>query len=473
MDKWLNNPNILKVVSVALAILLWATVHFEPQTPGAVTNTMDTKEYGAIKVQVEGLDASKHDLRLLEPSVVRIMAKGSFSDLLSASEDDYKVYVDVSGIKDGHHILPLKVSGPKRVEIIELSPARVSVQLEPLETRTFEVQVTTKGTPANDYKAGPPIVRPGNRVQVTLPTDYMEQVGAVRASVSIDKEENNVTEKRAKLVVYDKSGMEIPKAIVQPSTVEVEVPINKPAKQLPLRISYTGSLSNGLSLVSVQPQVDKVTIYGPQAELNKYDHFDNIVVNLSSIKESGTLTLELKPMSGIASVSPDKITLNIEVTPYEKRTLPQIPIEVTGLSDGLESRFITPEEGRTDIHVRGAPSNLAEIGANDFKLVADLSGLAPGRHTVSIEVSLPAFVELTDSKLTAVVEIIESKQTGGPIIEEQEEPTGSNPEESPRDNGSNTGSGTHPGNQGNQEGSEPDTGSNSNSSDNGKKHSGG
>ncbi len=215
MDKWLNNPNILKVVSVLLAVLLWATVHFDPQTPGAVTSTMDTKEYGAIKVQVEGLDASKHDLRLLEPSVVRIMAKGSFSDLLAASEDDYKVYVDVSGIKDGHHILPLRVKGPKRVEIIELSPARVSVQLEPLETRAFDVQVTTTGTPANDYKAGPPVVRPGSRVQVTLPTDYMEQVGSVRAAVSIDKEENTVTEKRVRLVVYDKSGAEIPKAVVE------------------------------------------------------------------------------------------------------------------------------------------------------------------------------------------------------------------------------------------------------------------
>lgn len=440
MDKWLNNPNILKVVSVLLALLLWATVHFDPQTPGASTTTLDTKEYGAVKIQVIGLDENKHDLRLLEPSVVRMMARGTFADLLSASEDDYQVYVDLTGIGDGQHILPIKVKAPKRVDIIELSPARVTVLLEPLETKAYNVQVKTTGTPANDYKAGTPVVKPSGTVQVTLPTDHMSQVGSVVAAVSIDKQENTVTAKKVRLAVYDKSGEEMTDAVVSPETVEVEVPITKPSKTLPLRVSYTGSLPSGLSLVSVKPDVQEVTVYGPQTELDKFNYFDNVVINLSTIKESGALTVELKPMDGLAAVSPDKVTLNIEVTPHETRTLPQVPITVTGLSEGLDSRFVTPEGGRMDVQVRGAPSNLAELGAGDFQLTADLSGLAPGRHTVALEVSLPAYVELEEARLTAVVEIIESRGATVTPDEGGEEPSAQ--ESGSKSSGSSSSSGS-------------------------------
>lgn len=474
MDKWLNNPNILKVVSVLLALLLWATVHFDPQTPGASKTTLDTKEYGAVKIQVEGLDENKHDLRLLEPSVVRMMAKGTFADLLSASEDDYKVYVDVTGIGDGQHILPIKVKTPKRVDIIELSPARVTVLLEPMETKAYNVQVKTTGTPANDYKAGTPVVRPSGTVQVTLPTDHMSQVGSVVAAISIDKQENTVTAKKVKLAVYDKSGAEIPDAVVKPETVEVEVPITKPSKILPLRVSYTGTLPSGLSLVSVKPDIQQVTVYGPQTELDKYSYFDNVVVNLSSIKESGALTVELKPMNGLAAVSPDKATLSIEVTPHETRTLPQVPITVTGLSEGLDSRFVTPESGSMDIQVRGAPSNLAEIGAGDIRLSAELSGLAPGRHTVALEVTLPAYVELEEPRLTAVVDIIESRETVAPPDERDEDsPT---QEAGPDNNASNSGgtgtsSGGKSGNSSNGSSNSGATNS-GNSNNSGSSHSG-
>ncbi|GGG07481.1 CdaR family protein [Paenibacillus abyssi] len=438
MDKWLNHPTILKVISVVLALLLWAVVHFDPEAPATITSTVDTKEFEALQVRAVGYDETLHDLRLLEPSVVRIMVRGSRSDLLSASQDEYKVSVDLTDIPDGEHILPLKVELPNRIQLVELSPARVTVILEPMRTKEFDVSINTIGKPANDYKVGAPIVKPNSRAFVTLPEDLMDQVGRVGAVIDVENEENTVNEKRVKLMAYDKAGQEMPDAVVDPETVEVEVPITKPFKHLPLRIGLAGKLPNGLSLVAVRSETENVTAYGPQVELDKYDHFDNVSVNLSSIRGSGTVSVDLKPMDGLASVNPSKIDVDIEVAPSETRTLPQIPIAVTGLSGGLDARFLTPEAGRLDIQVRGAPSLLAELVARDIQVMVDVNGLAPGEHEVPIEVQLPRFIEIgSNNELTARVQIIDSNETSIQQPEQEPEP-GAMSEDVPEESVQNT-----------------------------------
>ncbi|MBD2844078.1 hypothetical protein IDH44_02650 [Paenibacillus sp. IB182496] len=414
MDKWLSHPTALKVISVLLALLMWAVVHMDSDSsPNTVASLTDTKELEAVPVIPINLDES-YDLRLLEPSVVRMKVQGNRSDIISAAADDYKVTVDLSGVPQGEHVLQLNYELPRRLQLLELSPNRVTVQLVPIRTASFPVDIVTMGNPAYDYTVGDPIVEPSGEVEVTLPEDLLEEVGRVGATIDVDGREAMVSEGRVRLIVYDKSGEEIPDAVVEPETVAVDVPIIRPAKKLPLAIGTSGALDAGLSLVNIEPLVSEVTVYGPQAELDKYESYDNAVVNLSSVSESETVTLELEPMEGLAAVSPRELRVRIEVAPYENRMLPQVPIATNGLSGGLEASFVTPADGTFDIEVRGAPSVLAALSAEQIGLAIDLNGLSPGEHEVPVEVTLPRYVTLVGSdEYTATVVIRDGAEASG------------------------------------------------------------
>ena len=393
MDKWINHPTSLKIIALAIGLLLWAVVHFDPEAPpNQVASTVDTRVFEAVKIGTQGLNPEMQHLQLIEPSVVRLLVEGNLVDLQSAAPEDYKVWVDLTDLGEGEHELVVRYNMPPRVRLRELSPVRVKVNIIAVQTKEFEVNVKTAGIPANGYKIGTPIVKPNNRVFIRLPKDRMDRVSQVSAMVDVNEVAENVVEKKVRIVAYDSTGQEMTDAVLNPSVIEVEVPITKPFKKLPLQVGFTGKLREGLSIASFRPAMETVTVYGPQAELDKLEFYDGTVVNLAAITGSGTITLDLKPPSGLASVDPKKLEVAIEVEPSETITLPQIPVAVTGLPEGLNATFVMAEGSSVDLKVVGAPSVLAKLTAKDVQAIANLNSLPTGRHLIPLDVHLPQFV---------------------------------------------------------------------------------
>lgn len=410
MDKWLSHPTSLKIIAVVIGLLLWAVVHFDPESPpNQVASSIDTREFAAVKVGTQGLDPETQHLRLIEPSVVQLLVEGNLPDLMSATPE---VWVDVSGLGEGVHDLVVRYDLPNRVRLRQMTPTRVKVDIMPVQTMEFEAMIDTVGTPANGYKVGEPIVKPNNRVFVRLPKDRLNDVASVRAVIDVDGVEANVVEQKVRLTAYDSSGSVIEDAILNPNVVEVEVPITKPFKKLPLELKLTGRLSAGLSIAKLKPAVDTVTVYGPQDALDKLEFYDGAVVNLAAVKQSGTLTLDLVPGGALAAIEPKQLAIEVELEPSETITLPQIPVTVVGLSEGLEAAFEQPEGAVTDLNVTGAPSVLAELTAKDVQVIADLNGLPAGRHAVILDVHLPQFVsQAAPIRITAVVRVTDGSET--------------------------------------------------------------
>jgi YbbR domain-containing protein len=391
VDKWLSHPTSVRIISLVIGILLWAVVHFDSDSPNTVASSTETKVIEAVKIKAEGLDENKLQLRMMEPSVVRLVVSGSRTTLAVAPLEEYQVSVNLNGLSEGIHELPLKENLPGRIQLLQMSPTRVKVELVALQTKSFDVMIRTKGQSALGYKVGEPVVKGGNRVKVTLPKDIMKTVGMVAAVVDIDGKEEAISGKKVKLTVYDTNGNTIKDAIVDPGEVEVEVPITKPSKLVPLRIGSTGELRSGLSLVSIKPEINEVTIYGPQEELDKIEAFQGVAINLAAIKESGTVTANLEP-SGNLTVDPLKVNIAIEVTAAETRNLTQLPVTVEGLEAGLQVKFVNPVSGTVNLSVTGAPVTLSKLKESDVQVTADLKGLTPGQHTVSLNVKLPSYL---------------------------------------------------------------------------------
>lgn len=415
MDKWLNHPTSLKIISLIIGLVLWAVVHFDSESPNTVASLTETQDIAAVKIKVTGLDERKYTLRLLEPSTVKLRVTGSKSDLLSASPDDYKVTVDVSGIAEGSSTLPVKVDLPRGIDYVRVEPQTVTVVLEQMLTKEYEVSIKTEGLPGKGYKLGTPIVKPNNRVHVTLPEDGMDEVSFVGARISVEGEEETVTQKKVKLVVLDKDGKEMTDAIVNPSVVEVEIPITKPFKKLPLQFGFTGTLPAGLAIASFEPNVEQVTVYGPQDVLDKYDFYDGLNIDLSKLTQSGTIELDIKPEEGIATVDPGTVTVSYHIVKAESRLLSQLPVTNIGLSDGLKAAITAPANGTIDLPIEGAANILAGVSPKDVQLIADLNGLGPGTHVVQVDIHLPRFIRYASAvPLRVTVEITDATAAATP-----------------------------------------------------------
>lgn len=268
----------------------------------------------------------------------------------------------------------------------------MTVELEELQTKEFEVQVTPTGTPKEGYKAGAPVLRPTNRVHVTLPASEMDRVDHVGGSISIEGADKTLKDKSVKLVAYDGSGQEIPGAEVDPAVLEVEVPITNPFKQVPIQLKLIGQLPSGLSVENLTPSAEQATIYGPQTELDKID-FIEADLNLSEVTKSGKVDITLNKSDAITEVSPAAITVDVQVVLTQTRTIQGLPITIKGLGNGLKMQIMNPASGQADITFKGAPAVLDKLQPGDVSVEADLSGRGPGTYTIPLNVNSPRFVD--------------------------------------------------------------------------------
>jgi Uncharacterized protein conserved in bacteria len=411
MDKWISHPTSLKIISVILGLLLWAVVHIDPETsPQTVTSNVDTKVIEAATIVPVNMDRDKYVLTAMEPTVTRLVVEGRISVLRATSNDQYVVELDMTNVKPGIHEIPLRTRLPKGIKEIELSPRVVTVQVEEIVTQTFEAQVLTEGRPAEGYVMGNPqiVSEGGGSVQVTLPRDDMDRVGVVAATLDIAGAEKTVVNKKAKLVVYDAEGREIPNAIVEPDTIHAEVKVTRPFKQVPLQIRYTGSLPEGLSLVSVQPEINEVTVYARQERLDELQIYDGAVLDLSIVKESGQVRIKAPPLDGIEAVEPGELTVNVTVEPAGTKTFRSVPIALGVAAEGLKAELASPAGGKIDVTLSGSNAVLDGVTVSDIRLVANVSGLGPGEHEVLLEADLPPYVQLapgTEQSLVVKVNI--------------------------------------------------------------------
>ncbi|TYP67379.1 CdaR family protein [Paenibacillus methanolicus] len=433
MDKWLSHPTAIKIISLVIGVLLFAVVHFDSErSPSTVAELTASEEYD-INVEFTGL-GENYALRGMDPATVRVKLRGTRLDLMEAARDT-KAVIDLAGIEAGVHDVPVTITKPGTVELTSFTPSNVSVQIEPLVTKSFTVDLKTDGTPAQGYKTGVPVLTPGE-VSVTLPEDRMDEVGFVGIVVSIQDADENITEKKSAIVVLNKAGEEITEAVIEPETVEVQIPVSLPSKSVPISFDYTGSAPDGFAVAAVQSEVERITIYGPQEQLDKISTYPSVNVDLSKQAETGELAVTIPLAEGIAAVSPAKVNVSVTYATTETKIIPQVPVTISGLGSGLKAQL--SGAGSVDITISGAPNVLASLGVANVELVADLTGLGVGNHAVLLRAELPRFVALSGSGGQVTVAITDGTTEEPATKSGNDEPTSGNGEDGSAGDGTTT-----------------------------------
>ncbi len=150
----------LKVLSVAVALGLWFTLAGE--------QTVER----SLRVPLE-LRNRPPTLELVEdpPSTIEVRVRGASGLLGQLSPTEVIAEIDLSGARPGRrffHMTRSQVRAPFGVEVVDLTPAIISLRFEPTLVRQVPVVPVVEGDPAPGYVVGPVTVRP-DTVEVAGP----------------------------------------------------------------------------------------------------------------------------------------------------------------------------------------------------------------------------------------------------------------------------------------------------------------
>lgn len=372
MGKLLEKRWVCILLSVLLAIAFWAYVRAAVD-PNGTTNIhnvrVETTGTGVLASQ--GLAVAE-----ISPQIVELEVEGpnSARTNLLRNRNGLYVRVDVSSCVEGENTLRYKPVWPENINTDDLKyqSGTVTVKVEKLYTRTFDVEFRLDGRVAENYQMGTPAIEP-EQVIASGPVEQVNQVAAVSAVLK-DEELSERFAGDLPLTPVDKAGkpLEGLEITLSAETAYVVVPVVK-TKEVSLTVDLRPG--GGATAEDAKCVIDpaKIVVSGSEADLEGLEEISLGSVNLSDVV--GTKDF------------PFPVALDPSLTNESGLTTATVTVTVEGLDTQVfevsNIRLINVPEGYTPdivtqsvlVTVRGPAEELARIDASQLQVVADPSGI--------------------------------------------------------------------------------------------------
>lgn len=393
MDKLLKTNWFVMLISFVLALMLYTIVAVPKniqQNAGSIGNESAQERIEDVEVQVYYDDANYVVSGI--PETVDVTLTGSPTKLFLAKiEKNLEVYVDLNDFSLGTHTVSFQYRGVSDDIDVAIYPAQAKVTIEKRVSKNFPIEIeliNRENSLPEGYSVGDPIVTPST-VTVHGSEKQLNQIRAIKGTIDLDgQKETFVTSVPIK--AYDEENNEIKGLFLNPNVVDVEVPIISPHKDVPIKINQINSLPEGKTIELITTKPETVTIYG-EKDVIKEINFVEATVDLKNLadKNTETVTVDVKLPKGVKTVEPKQIEVTIKLGKEVTKTIKKVPIQVTGLREGLSFTFVDPKEGTIDVVISGAQSILDKTTLKDIQAIIDASNLEKGEHKVAVTFNGP------------------------------------------------------------------------------------
>ena len=404
MDKLFQSKWSIRIISLVLAITLYLFVNIEANTaqndsrvdPGTAT---ETQELDDIPLNIK-IDAEQYVVSGV-PEEVSVTLEGKSSVIAPIAHlKNFTVEVDLTEFEEGEHTVELQAEGLPDNVTVYIEPKEIDVSIERRATQEFGVDidfVNLDKVPVG-YELGEPELTPGS-VTIVSSEANIEQIAMVKVFIDVRDLKESVRNRELPIAVYDAQGNDL-SVRVEPSTVTVSLPVERPSKTVPLNINTKGELPDNIEIESMEGPTE-IEVFGQKDALGEMDDISTKELDISTIEESGTVELELDFPEGV--IANDEV-VEVEVEVVESKELKGIPIDIEGM-DEADVTFIKPEQASVDITVTGSEELIKDLKKEDLKAFIDLSGLTEGEHDIDITVEGPDDIELDPSPEEITVKV--------------------------------------------------------------------
>lgn len=382
MNRVIANIGAL-ALSLVLAIAVWV-VAVQDENP-VITEDLETP----VPVTLIGPDAGLSIVgQPVRQVVLEVRAPRRLWDERLRAQD-FVVEADLSDLGPGRHTVPLTASYPSEdVEIADIKPDSVVVNLEAIVTRRVDVQAELLGEPAFGYEWRTTYITP-TEISVTGPATIVDQVRSAVVEVALPGVRSTV-ERLQPVALRDQQGNTVTGiSDVEPRSVQVLVEIAQRAgyRDYSVRVPTTGTVALGYQITGIEVQPSLVTLRGsPDAFDQLPGYVETTPIALDGITEDIRARLTLDLPETLAAVGLQGVSVHILVDPiFGSRSFQAIPV-IRGLAPGL-TRTISLR--LVDLVVTGPLPVLEQLNDANVQVLADLSGLEPGVHSVRLMTVVP------------------------------------------------------------------------------------
>lgn len=391
MERLRESKWVYVLISVALAITFWLYVRAEedPQDDSWLYN-IPVQITGSTVLTRQGLTVAD-----LTADTVNLKVEGPTSvldDLIRNRKDIY-VTIDVSKCAEGENRLNYTPVYPgnvntEKVVTTSRNPETVTVTVEKLYTKTFEVEFRLKGKVAKGYQAGTPAVSP----ETVVVSGSVEQVSRVDKVVAI-LEDEKLDERFAgdlPLTMLDASGEVLDglELTLDTDSAYVVLPVVV-VKEIPLTMNLLsgGGATENDTKYQIEPKT--ITVSGAEEDLRDLTEISLGSVDLAKVIGTNTIVrpIELDPslenVSGIAQA-----TVKVTVSGLSTRT---VEVDNIILSNVPAGYTVTSATQVRTVVIRGKDKDLDAVDASQLRIVADMSEITTvGTYSIPVKVYLDA-----------------------------------------------------------------------------------
>ncbi|MBP8639534.1 MAG: hypothetical protein KBI01_01350 [Oscillospiraceae bacterium] len=381
MDKKNVKPSILDnrflwvLVSLLASVLLW--VYVTTSEGDLIDRTFE-----GVQVVFAGQEALLEREGLVISNVsantVNVRIRTTRREIAKLSSSNISAVVDVSKFNsNGNYNQSVSIQFPSgsdtsSIDIVNTLPSSVSFNIDKTSTKTIELQGKFVGTVAEGFAAHPIEFDP-QTVTISGPQNEINKV--VCAWVEVDRDSADKTiQFVSSYVLMDEDGNEIDASNITLSdeTVSVTVPITS-TKEVPLSIDLVEGGGASAENVKITYDPSTITIAGDAETLDGINKISLGTLDLSSFastfEDTYTIVLD-NDITNVTGISSVKVTVQIIGLETKK-------FNVTNIStvNGPSGRTASVITENIEVTLRGKNTVLSKIGANNIRVVADLSDI--------------------------------------------------------------------------------------------------
>ncbi|MGB2896567.1 MAG: CdaR family protein [Anaerolineales bacterium] len=330
---------------------------------------------------------------VLEYADVTLRAPTSVWHLLTVS--DLEVYADVSQLKEGTRRVTLHFHTNRRaIQYTAIDPSTVTLNIEPLSTKTINIQVSTEGDPAPDYRAEEPVT---DLTETTIvgPASLVDRVVIGQVVVDLTDRQRSI-DQAFPINFLDAAGNIVTGVNSEDEQVQVSLQITKIENirrllVIPVLEGQDELETQGyyrVARISVSPQEVAVFSEEPEALEALPGYLQTLPVNVAGRTDDFEERIPLDLPPGFILIGEQTALVQVEIEPISTSTTISLPVEIQGVGLGLYS-YASPE--KVSLILSGPAELLDSLQPDDVRAVLDVQGLTLGTYQIE-----PQMIVLTD-----------------------------------------------------------------------------
>lgn len=301
-----SNNFIIKIVCLFLAIFLWSFV-MENKNP------VVTKDIPVISVEYRGVDKLREDGRVIispKAATISMRVEGRRNTITKMKNSEIKAFVDVKSIKVDSETLPIELSLPQGVNVVDQSDETLLVKTETVDTVKFPIRIMKVGDLPDNVEVDSIKLDP-QEITVSGAKTYLNSIDYASVKIdqsNIDKDIN--LDLPINLSLKDDAAKSFLTKSSESCKVIIDVLLKKDVEIKPV----VTNIPDGLNVAKITFSRPTVKIKGQDDIIKSHSHVTTKPIDLTDFKEgenSVDITLDLPQSIVLAEGSNGRITATV------------------------------------------------------------------------------------------------------------------------------------------------------------------